>query len=141
MQHERADDAHVAWDVARRNHRQSIDECAISLNKARLELEEHDHQDNISSQQLASNMMRVAGLTTDNRPFWVISPPSPLVDHEGRGLARHVVLWAGQSIVGGVDGCQSLSFGEGTQSTGTSEKWRSLCGVEPRMALLNGPSP
>ena len=67
MEHERADDAYGAWEQARRKPGQTIDEWLTYLRKTKLEVEAQDSTLVISDKQLASKMLRGAGLPYDKR--------------------------------------------------------------------------
>ena len=66
MEHERADEAYANWEQARRRHGQSMDEWISFVKKVRLEMEAHDPSLVISDRQMASKMLRGAGLPTEN---------------------------------------------------------------------------
>ena len=67
MEHERADDAYCAWESAHRKPGQSIDEWLTYLRKTKLDVEAQDSTLVISDRQLASKMLRGAGLPHEKR--------------------------------------------------------------------------
>ena len=67
MAHERADDAYHSWESAHRRHGQSMGEWIVYLQKCKLELEAQDPDIKVSKQQLASKMLRGAGLPQEKR--------------------------------------------------------------------------
>jgi len=67
MEHERMDEAYANWEQARRKHGQSMDEWITYLKKVRLEVEAHDGAKVISLREMASKMLRGAGLSTEKR--------------------------------------------------------------------------
>ena len=67
MEHERADDAYGAWESAHRKPGQSIDEWLTYLRKTKLDVEAQDITLVISDKQLASKMLRGAGLPQDKK--------------------------------------------------------------------------
>ena len=68
MEHERADDSYSAWESAHRKPGQSLDEWLTYLRKTKLEVEAQDSTLVISDKQLASKMLRGAGLPHDEGP-------------------------------------------------------------------------
>ena len=67
MEHERADDAYGAWESAHRRAGSSIEEWLTYLRKVKLEVEAQDLNIVISDKQLASKMLRGAGLPQEKK--------------------------------------------------------------------------
>ena len=61
------DDAYSALEIAHRKPGQSIDEWATCLHKTQLEVEAQDHHLFTSDTELASKMLRGAGLPQEKR--------------------------------------------------------------------------
>ena len=62
---ERQDEAHAAWDVAEHRHGQIVHEWMVNLKWARLVVETQDETVVVSSEQVASGMLRDAAVAPE----------------------------------------------------------------------------